>query len=202
MTKVRSKSELKGKLILEAATELFTELGFAATSMDQIAKKSQVSKQTVYSHFGSKDELFSSAISQKCDTFQFKDISQADLSEPSKTFYQLAMNFYDLVTSKEALAVHRICCFESKTYPQLSELFYAAGPAIVMSEFTQLMSRLGELDGYEMDNPKYAAMQFISMLKGESWLRIELNLKEQLPRTEVESYIKFCVERFLKSYRL
>lgn len=201
MTKIRTKSELKGKLILEAATELFTEQGFAATSMDQIAKKSQVSKQTVYSHFGSKDELFSSAISQKCDTFQFSEIAQTDLTEPNKTFYQLAINFYDLLTSKEALAVHRICCFESKTYPQLSELFFKAGPEVVLSEFSVLMTRLGELDNYDVDNPTYAAMQFMSMLKGESWLRIELNLKEQLPRAEVESYIGFCVERFLKSYQ-
>ena len=55
MVNVRSKSESKRKQILDAATILFTEQGYSSTSMDLIAKNANVSKQTVYSHFGNKD---------------------------------------------------------------------------------------------------------------------------------------------------
>jgi TetR/AcrR family transcriptional regulator of autoinduction and epiphytic fitness len=44
--------------IQSAALELFTELGFHATTMEQIAKKAAVSKRTLYRRYPNKDELF------------------------------------------------------------------------------------------------------------------------------------------------
>ncbi len=47
------------ELILLAATELFSRKGFAALTMDDIAREARVSKGGLYRHFQSKDELFS-----------------------------------------------------------------------------------------------------------------------------------------------
>ena len=43
--------------VLEAALELFAEKGIDATSVDAIAKKSRVSKATIYKHWADKDAL-------------------------------------------------------------------------------------------------------------------------------------------------
>ena len=59
MVNKRSKNEAKRQQILNSAINLFTEQGYAAASMDLIAKNADASKQTVYSHFCSKDDLFS-----------------------------------------------------------------------------------------------------------------------------------------------
>ena len=48
----------KRTAIVAAATELFTQSGYGAVSMDAIAAKAGVSKRTVYSHFPGKDVLF------------------------------------------------------------------------------------------------------------------------------------------------
>ncbi len=45
--------------LLEIATEVFSEQGFVGASIDQIAKRSGVSRPIVYGHFGGKEELFS-----------------------------------------------------------------------------------------------------------------------------------------------
>ena len=45
--------------------ELFLTEGFERTSMDSIAQAAGVSKQTVYSHFANKDDLFRSCIAAK-----------------------------------------------------------------------------------------------------------------------------------------
>ena len=66
----RPKSEEKHNLILHSASCLFIENGFANTSMDNVAKASGVSKQTVYSHFDNKDALFKAAITKKCQSYQ------------------------------------------------------------------------------------------------------------------------------------
>ncbi|MEM7595548.1 MAG: TetR/AcrR family transcriptional regulator, partial [Cyanobacteria bacterium P01_A01_bin.83] len=53
-----TKSEIKTEAILTGAMKEFLANGYAATSMDKVAKTAQVSKATVYSHFGDKESLF------------------------------------------------------------------------------------------------------------------------------------------------
>ncbi len=55
--KEREKLEMREK-ILQAATELFLEKGFEATSMRNIAQKIEYSPGTIYLHFKDKSELF------------------------------------------------------------------------------------------------------------------------------------------------
>src|SRR3546814_5886860 len=55
-------SDLKHRAIQQAGTEIFLELGYEAATMDHIAAKAGVSKQTVYNHFQSKDGLFKATI--------------------------------------------------------------------------------------------------------------------------------------------
>lgn len=48
---------LHRKNILTAAGELFTEKGFLNTTIDDISKKSEYSRRTIYSYFKSKEEI-------------------------------------------------------------------------------------------------------------------------------------------------
>lgn len=48
--------------ILAAASALFTEKGFAATRMDDVAQRAGVSKGTLYLYFPSKEELFKALV--------------------------------------------------------------------------------------------------------------------------------------------
>lgn len=58
----RPRDAEKNNAIVEAASLLFLEQGFDGTSMDEVAKRAGVSKQTVYSHFSGKEQLFSHVI--------------------------------------------------------------------------------------------------------------------------------------------
>lgn len=49
---------MKKNQIIEAARELFSVYGYKKVSMDEIAKKSKVTKKTIYAYFKDKDELF------------------------------------------------------------------------------------------------------------------------------------------------
>ena len=180
MANVRSKSESKRKQILVAATLLFTEQGYSSTSMDLIAKNAGVSKQTVYSHFGSKDELFAASIKQKCDSYQMTEISLDTASEPAEILFVLAKRFLAMLTSKEALAIHKICAYESKSYPQISELFYQEGPERIVNDVAKLMAEFDSKQQLIIPEAKFAALQFLNMVKGECWMRLEFNTKKQI----------------------
>jgi AcrR family transcriptional regulator len=58
----REQAEQTRAAILAAAGDLFTELGWDGTSMGQIARRSGVSMETVYSGFGSKSKLLAAVM--------------------------------------------------------------------------------------------------------------------------------------------
>ncbi|OUR59524.1 hypothetical protein A9Q74_17725 [Colwellia sp. 39_35_sub15_T18] len=202
MVNKRSKNETKRKQILNSAIDLFTEQGYAAASMDLIAKNADVSKQTVYSHFGSKDDLFFAAIEQVCASLHILDLSMDDLSDPQHILLQLAQRFTEVITSKQACSVHKICAFESGAYPQVSDIFYQAAPLRVTNEVAQLMAKLHEQKILNIDNAWHAALQFLNMMKGELWMQIEFNTKERLTPQEVDDYLRDSVDFFIRGYAI
>ncbi len=58
MEKPLSRTDRKRQAILDAATAVFLQHGFLGTSMDEVAARAAVSKQTVYKQFASKEALF------------------------------------------------------------------------------------------------------------------------------------------------
>lgn len=56
------------RAILEVAVRLFSEKGFDAVSMNEIAKAAGVSKANVFHHFGSKCDLYLATLRVACDS--------------------------------------------------------------------------------------------------------------------------------------
>ncbi|MEK4564630.1 helix-turn-helix domain-containing protein [Alkalihalobacillus sp. FSL R5-0424] len=64
MTHEERKVETR-KMLLEAAAEVFAQLGFHGASVDKIAEFAGYSKGAVYANFNSKEELFLALLEQK-----------------------------------------------------------------------------------------------------------------------------------------
>lgn len=58
--------------IINSARELFTTFGFKKVSMDEIAKKANVTKRTVYSYYKDKQELFEYFILEELEEIKNK----------------------------------------------------------------------------------------------------------------------------------
>ena len=59
--------DLRRRQLLELATELFSERGFPAASMDELARRAGVSKPVIYDLFGSKEGLLVTVIEELGD---------------------------------------------------------------------------------------------------------------------------------------
>jgi AcrR family transcriptional regulator len=66
MTEVKSRREMYSEAtraaLLDEATTLFAERGYAGTSLEDVASASQVSRGAVYHHFASKQALFEAVL--------------------------------------------------------------------------------------------------------------------------------------------
>ncbi len=198
--KGRGRSEEKREKIVNAAAELFIENGFDGISMDHIAKNAGVSKQTVYSHFGNKEDLFRQCIEGKCiagamTPERFNDDLPIDV-----VLLDLAVHFTQLLMSDDGVKVTRVCVSGAEKYPEVSEMFFEAGPNNIFKLFTRYLQRQVDAKVLKIDNCQHAAWQFMFMVKSEHAFRRLLGLDQKLSDDEIQAYIESCVGLFLRGY--
>ncbi|TWI06118.1 TetR family transcriptional regulator [Luteimonas cucumeris] len=196
----RPKDLTKRAAILEAAKQLFTLHGYDGVSMDQIANEAGVSKLTVYSHFGDKDALFMEAIRVKCEEQMPADLFPADLKGPLRVqLTRIAQAFFALITSDEALSMHRMMLTQSSDM-RVRQMFWQAGPQRVQeafNEFLQARMAAGEL---VVPDIARAPSQFFCLLKGQLHMQMVSGLCARPGKREIDAHIDATVDLFLRAH--
>ncbi|MEZ9236125.1 TetR/AcrR family transcriptional regulator [Shewanella sp. 10N.286.52.A9] len=198
----RTRSEQKKATILQSAIELFCVQGFPSTSMDMVAKKAGVSKQTVYSHYGSKDELFIAAIESKCVVHQLTGNLLEDATNPENTIRTFAHQFGELIISDEVVAVFKTCLAHAETHPNLSKLYFDAGPKHILGLLSEYLDEVNKQGVFYFEKPHDCAVRLCLMLFGEVKLRLELGLDVSDLIAGREQYINDSVNLFLTAHRI
>lgn len=196
----RVKSEEKRLNVLEAATELFIDFGYAGVSMDQIAERAGVSKQTLYSHFGAKADLFVSAIEHKCIQYELSADFILDEKPVKDVLLSLAQHLIALLLSPEGVKMHRLCCTEAEQHPEVSTLFYDAGPSYLIDILANYLERQNQAGLLQIEDTRFASCQFLFMVKGETQMRAVFNCEDAIALARQDAYIENCVELFLRGY--
>jgi AcrR family transcriptional regulator len=70
------KSDATRERILDAAAELFSQRGYAATGVDRLAERSGIAKTAIYYHFGNKEGLLA-ALVERAATVWTEDIRES-----------------------------------------------------------------------------------------------------------------------------
>ena len=197
----RPKDLEKRAAILQAAKRLFTTQGFDGTSMDAIASAAGVSKLTVYSHFQDKERLFVAAVECVCQEQMPAEIFLADLKGPiRRQLLTIARAFFSLITSEEALAVHRTIVANAQQSPKLAQLFWEAGPKRTQEGFEAFLRDEVKAGKLEISDTHRAASQFFCLLKGECHARMEFGCGEPLTAREIDEHLNATVDLFLRAY--
>lgn len=114
----------KREQILQGATQVFLNHGYAGTSMDRVAATAGVSKQTIYSHFQDKEGLFAALIERVTIQRIQQDLGSEQLQgEPELLLRQLGHAFLERMGSQDYLNVLRIIIAESVRFPELAQLY-------------------------------------------------------------------------------
>ena len=162
----RQKSEEKAVAVLKGATQEFLPNGYAATSMDRVAKAAGVSKATVYSHFGDKEGLFNALIQNLVqDKFQAVlglQESQSLTKEPSIVLSEIAHKMLENAGSDRTFQNFiRIIMGESGRFPELAQAYVrnVAKPGI--EALTQYLEFHPEL---KLSDPEATVRVFVGTL--------------------------------------
>jgi hypothetical protein len=127
-----------------------------------------------------------------------------ELFEPQQDLHlqllEIASQFTALIQSREAIRVLRTCMAEAETYPELSRLFYDAGPERLTGLMSELLSKLDQQGRLQIPDARFAAVQFLKMVQGELQMRLELNTGHPIAHDEHPRYLESCVRMFLRAY--
>jgi TetR/AcrR family transcriptional repressor of mexJK operon len=193
----RPKSQEKRHAIMMAAVDLFLANGFKETSMEEVARLSGVSKQTVYSHFQNKEALFSAVISSKC---QEHSINMADLADHEgcleKALTLVCTRFLALFQDDDVVSMFAIIIAEARNAPRVAELFYEAGPLASLNALAGIVNELSEKQ-LGPDNARLLSMDFYSFVKGHWHMRSLMNLDYKLDEAQRKEHVQRVVSKTL-----
>ena len=159
-----------GGAIREAAARLFLEKGYAGTSMDEIASAAQVSKQTIYTHFPSKEELFADLVlGNVLRVDEFIATIERTLAKPSDigaALKHLARQYLGFVVRPEGLRLRRLIIGEAARFPDLAREYYGRVPGRAYAALASKFQELGQEGRLKIDDPDVAARHFVWLTLG------------------------------------
>ena len=125
---MRVKSEEKRLAILEAAKSVFLERGYGSASMAEVSARVGGSKQTLYSYFASKEDLFVAVMIEKgaAQVQPLFDILHEN-DNLAEAIHDFVLAFLRFITTDEVVAFRRIVYAEGAK-SDLGKLFYENGP--------------------------------------------------------------------------
>lgn len=153
----------KRSAILDAATAVFLRDGYLGASMDEIAERSAVSKQTVYKQFGSKEALFVEIVSSMTTRTGDSVHTEIDLApggELAAYLEDYAVRQLTAVMTPRVMQLRRLVIGEVGRFPELARVLYQQGPARAIAALAATFERLAGRGLLAIDDPQRAASQF------------------------------------------
>lgn len=209
MTSERAKdtrSERKHRSITEAATQIFLTQGYTRTSMDDIARRAQVSKQTVYQHFNSKEQLLTHVVTTIIATAgERADAPIAGLAESVDLDADLRFYAREQLTAviqPMPMQLRRLVIAEAHTFPELGRLFHELGPKSAVDQLAKVLIRLHERRVLNIKNPRLAATDLNWLIMAEP-LNNAMLLGSDTPPTkrQINTWADHATTTFLAAYR-
>src|SRR6266536_971734 len=119
------KSAARREAILSAALDEFAAQGFAATRLDDVARRAGVAKGTIYLHFRDKEALFQDLVRSVLSPLvgMLETIAQTDA--PLRALAERIVDvFVDEIYSTRRKDVIRLIITEGPRFPHLAEFYY------------------------------------------------------------------------------
>ncbi|MEM9629780.1 MAG: TetR/AcrR family transcriptional regulator C-terminal domain-containing protein [Pseudomonadota bacterium] len=166
----RRAPEERRQQIIDVAKRLFSERGYAKTSLEAILSQTGGSRRDIYDFFKDKQGLFDAVMHDLISTIvteslvpgeiDFTDNIQSELERMGETFLKNMLSPIVVTTMRQFIAV-------ATERQDLGKAAYKAGPAVLYEKFKTYLDqrvRRGDLDLQDTDT---AARMFIEMLKGD-----------------------------------
>ncbi|TXN71693.1 TetR/AcrR family transcriptional regulator [Methylobacterium sp. WL6] len=189
--------------IAAVAERVFLQHGFSDTTMKMVANEAGASTETLYRHFGSKDDLFIEVVSNR--TRDLRQRIETDLGSKGPlpaVLRAFGTNLYGAMIMPEMTALARIIVAEVQRNPALGEAFYAMAPGRTQRHLTDYLEAARRDGAFIGDDPLLAATMFIGLIIGKVVpVCLFIPHKDDGSRADMERHVDEAVRIFLAVYQ-
>ena len=183
------------KRILDATAAVFLEKGYEGTSTNEIARRAQTSKQTLYSLFPSKAELFIGVMTARIEQLFARHAYYIASDEPPRqVLTAVGEMMLRMFCSREFLALYRILVAQVHTFPEPALMLWRACVERGYTLLAEYLSTRG-LGGPEYEQ---SASRFVSFVLGDFVLNAMLDPGLHMTERDLKRRVHEAVEDFLR----
>jgi AcrR family transcriptional regulator len=187
------------QIIYDAARHEFAGNGYAATSMETVARRAGVSTKTLYRLIPNKATLFEGMVSDRLDRFlsdfHLHAAVHVDIGE---ALYAALMACADLTLDEEVVGLQRMILQETGKFSELAGTFYKNGiqrTSAALADWLRAQQKRGLI---VLDDADEAAGILIGMLASAPQRAAIFGGVPMPSRRQVEARVRTCVKLFLK----
>jgi TetR/AcrR family transcriptional repressor of mexJK operon len=206
-TELEGRTPRKRRAILAAATDVFLQHGYLGASMDEVAAKAGVSKQTVYKQFENKERLFAEIVLGTSDVVMDELVqAYADTLDGAvdarEALRALARRLLQSLTADSVLKLRRLVIAEADRFPEVCGAWFNSGFEKSLDALGEALTRLTDRGLLrELEDPTLVAYQFAGLVMYKPMNRAMFAGTRQRPKTgELEKLADQAVDVFLAAY--
>jgi len=197
----RPANEALGQTIVDAAGELFAELGFQGTTLDKVAQRAKISKLSIYRHFENKEALFSAAFAARCNQFVPQALFEGVDGSAEDQLMAVGSSLLRTLLRPDVRNIEAVVLADKTNQKSLSQLHYEAGSAHIIAQTEALLRRLHAKAVLNVPDPLQSARLFGALFKGSDLLSIaRFDEARAEDDNEIESYCRSAVTMFVAAH--
>ncbi|AYM09087.1 TetR/AcrR family transcriptional regulator [Agrobacterium tumefaciens] len=198
----RPVNEALGQTIVDAASELFEELGFHAATLDKVAQRAKISKLSIYKHFENKEALFGAAFAARCQQLMPQKLFDGVDGSAEDQLMAAGSSLLRSLLRPEVRNVEAMVMADTPNQKSLSKLHYEAGPAHIIAQIEGLLRQLHAKALLNVPDPLLSARLFAALFKGSDLAIIaRFDEAKASDDNEIESYCRSAVAMFIAAHR-
>ena len=182
--------------IIGHATAAFLAEGYAATTIEVIARTCGVAKRTIYARWNGKPALFRAVLERLITKWMSTAGDWEDAETLEATLKAAADDILAVALTPEAIALHRLIIAECGRFPELPVMLHQAGVNRGAMRIASLLNRGIARGDLPPQDTAFAAEQFMNMLLAGPQRRA-LGLGQPFNRDQIGVWRDNAVSLFL-----
>jgi len=194
----QERGQARRALLVEAASELFLERGYEATSLDEIIARAGGSRRNVYEWFGGKEALFAAVVENGCAQI-LESLIVPDFAnvEPRPALVSIGQRFMKALTEPRMLGLYRVIVAEGGRFPELGRAIFNFGPKQGYERLAANLRAWDDQGRISVRDPDMAARLMLEMMKGDMHMRLLFEPENQPDANEINYQVELAVDIIL-----
>lgn len=188
--------------ILAVAEQILLSQGFAETTMQRVAEEAGASKETLYRHFKSKDDLLIEVVLVRTGALRRALTANFESGAPLATVLrETGRNLLEAMGQDEVLSLLRIVMTETVRNPELGLALLRNGPERTTSQLAAYLEAAKGRGDFHGSNAELAASLYIgAVIGGTTLMNLMCVPVRQMTATEIDKRVDEAVALFQARY--